>query len=78
MKYIMLTAVFLAAAVMVSGCVCPRGKYFFSCHGLGETSQERAERHTRQNKLESQMLVDDIDAFLLTEQPSRLSEYSVR
>jgi hypothetical protein len=48
------------------------------CHGLGETSAERSDDHKRQMRLNNQMLIDDIDAILQTDRPSRLSENTVR
>ena len=64
---IMLCAVFTAVVLTVCG-----------CHGLGETSAERAQDHARQSRLEGQMLIDDIDAIFMTDRASRLSEYTVR
>ena len=64
---VMLYAVFSAVVLSVCG-----------CHGLGETRAERAEDRARQLRLEGQMLVDDIDAILLFDRTSRLSEYTVR
>lgn len=48
------------------------------CHGLGETAAERSNDHSRQLRLNGSMLVDDIDAILQQDRPSRLSEYTVR
>lgn len=48
------------------------------CHGLGETSAERADDHKRQMMLNNQMMVDDIDAIFMTDRPSRLTEDTVR
>ena len=48
------------------------------CHGLGETSAERADDHKRQRTLNDQMLIDDIDAMFQTDRPSRLSEDTIR
>jgi len=48
------------------------------CHGPGETAAERKQDLKRQNRLQHQMIVDDIDAVFLNDRPSRLSEYTVR
>ena len=64
---IVLCAVFTAVVLTICG-----------CHGLGETSVERAQDHARQSRLQGQMLVDDIDAIFLKNRTSRLSEYTVR
>lgn len=48
------------------------------CHGLGETSAERADDHKRQMRLNNQMMTDDVDAIFQTDRPSRLSENTVR
>jgi hypothetical protein len=48
------------------------------CHGLGETAAERSDDHARQLRLTGSMLIDDIDAILQQDRPSRLTEYSVR
>ena len=47
-------------------------------HGLGETAKERSDDHERQLRLNGSMLIDDIDAILLQDRPSRLTEYHVR
>ena len=65
----LLAAVLVALALAVIGC---------SSHGLGETGTERAEDISRQRRLESQMLIDDIDVWLQRDRTSRLSEWSVR
>lgn len=62
-----LYVVFTAVALSVCG-----------CHGLGETSVERKEDLARRRRLEGQMLIDDIDAILMKDRTSRLSEYTVR
>ena len=48
------------------------------CHGCGETSKERTDDHIRQLRVNGSMMVDDIDAVLGQDRPSRLTEYSVR
>ena len=69
LQIVVLCVVFVAVAFVVCGC---------QMHGLGETRTERAEDIARQRRLEGQMLIDDIDAFLHTDRASRLSEYNVR
>ena len=65
--YASLVVLFAIVAIMAAG-----------CHGLGETSVERSQDHARQQRLEGQMLIDDIDAIFQTDRTSRLSEYTVR
>lgn len=48
------------------------------CHGCGETSAERSDDHSRQLRVNGSMMIDDIDAFLEQDRPSRLTEYIVR
>ena len=48
------------------------------CHGMGETAKERSDDRTRQIRLNGSMLIDDIDAVLGLDRPSRLTEYTVR
>ncbi len=48
------------------------------CHGLGETSAERADYNGRNMSLDGSMMIDDIDTLLGVEQPSRLTEHTVR
>ncbi|MBN1788542.1 MAG: hypothetical protein JW806_09150 [Sedimentisphaerales bacterium] len=48
------------------------------CHGAGETSKERTDDHLRQLRVNGSLMVDDIDAVLQQNRPSRLSEYTVR
>ncbi|HBG28399.1 MAG TPA: hypothetical protein DDX75_15035 [Phycisphaerales bacterium] len=47
-------------------------------HGLGESEKERTDDHSRQLRLNGSMLVDDIDAWMMTDRASRLSEFTVR
>ncbi|MFH1616290.1 MAG: hypothetical protein ABIG61_14535 [Planctomycetota bacterium] len=47
-------------------------------HGQGEAVDEGHRRHMRQLRLEMQMLADDIDAMLLTDRPSRLTDMYIR
>lgn len=77
-KY-MLCAVLVAVIFTVSGCFCGGdGEFRLVCHGSGETTAERSMRHTRQYRLQNEMLIDDVDAIFLNDRPSRLSEHSVR
>ena len=48
------------------------------CHGCGETTAERSYDHSRQLKVNGSMMVDDFDALLEQDHPSRLTEFSVR
>jgi hypothetical protein len=48
------------------------------CHGCGETSAERSYDHSRQLKVQGSMMIDDIDAALEWDRPSRLTEFTVR
>ena len=64
---ILLAAVLSIFAVSVIG-----------CHGCGETSAERSYDHSRQLRVNGSMLIDDIDAILEWDRPSRLTEYTVR
>ncbi len=47
-------------------------------HGLGETHEEMEADHTRQLRLNGSMMIDDIDAILQQDRPSRLSDIHVR
>lgn len=47
-------------------------------HGLGETEAERTDDISRQLRLNGSMMIDDIDAWMLTDRTSRLSEFTVR
>jgi hypothetical protein len=46
--------------------------------GQGETAAEGHRRHLRQANITRQQLADDVDAVLLTDQPTRLSDKRVR
>ena len=48
------------------------------CHGLGETTAERSDDHTRQLRLNGSMMIDDVDAWLQWDRQSRLTEYTIR
>ena len=75
---LMALVVVFALFLLMSGCLCPGGRYAWGCHGVGETTPERSERLTRQNRIESQQMIDDIDLWFLTDRPSRLGELTVR
>jgi len=47
-------------------------------HGQGETPAEGHRRQKRISQLERQMLIDDIEATLHTDQPTRLSRKKLR
>ena len=70
-KISMLFVVLLGMVFGLSGC----GKNW---HGLGETAAERNRRKALKYSIEQQELVDDVDAVLLNDRPSRLTKYKVR
>lgn len=45
--------------------------------GVAYTRQERAQHYKEQAELDSRMLNDDVDLFMLTDRPSRLSRFRV-
>jgi hypothetical protein len=45
---------------------------------LGETEAEGRRRHLRNKRLNQQQLMEDIDAFLLLDEPSRLTTRRIR
>ncbi|MCE5341176.1 MAG: hypothetical protein LLF92_08645 [Planctomycetaceae bacterium] len=85
---VLLAVVLVAFAVSVSGCSEHVGKAtvgtqraessILGGHGLGETEHERTDDHTRQLRLNGSMMIDDIDAWMMTDRTSRLTEFTVR
>lgn len=63
-------AIIIALAFCLSGCSLITGQ--------GETVSETNIRHIRQLEVEKQMLIDDIDATLHGDRPSRLTDMHVR
>ena len=47
-------------------------------HGLGETERERTDDHSRQLRINGSQMIDDIDAWMMTDRASRMSEFVVR
>ena len=43
----------------------------------GETVAEGHRRHIRNMRLQRQMLLDDLDTFFLTDQPSKLTDKNI-
>jgi hypothetical protein len=41
---------------------------------MGETAAEGHRRHIRNHRLDRQMLMEDIDSFFMTDEPSRLTD----
>lgn len=59
-------AIILCAFVFaVSGC---------SSEQMGETAAEGHRRHIRNLRIERQQMMEDLDAFLLLDKPSRLAD----
>jgi len=74
MKNIKISMLFVVLLGMAFGlCGCSK-----NWHGLGETSAERNRRKALKYNIEQQELVDDVDAVLLNDRPSRLTKYKVR
>ena len=74
MKNIKISMLFVVLLAMVFG-LCGCGKNW---HGLGETVAERNRRKSLKRSIDQQQRVDDVDAILLNDRPSRLSKYKVR
>jgi hypothetical protein len=69
----------LILLVMLLGVVfCVSGCSSSTIIGQGETAAEGHRRHLRQANIQRQQLADDVDAVLLTDQPTRLSDIRVR
>jgi hypothetical protein len=70
----------LGERVAVAGLAVDEGldAFFYGDHGLGETPEERRADHMRQLRLNGSMMMDDFDAIMEQDRPSRLTEYTVR
>lgn len=85
---VLLAVVLVAMVVSVSGCSKAVGdatigvqrteSALLGGHGLGETENQRTDDHSRQLRLNGSMMIDDIDAWMQTDRPSRLTEFTVR
>jgi len=85
---VLFAVVLVAFVVSVSGCSQAVGNAavgtqrtesaLLGGHGLGEPENERTDDHSRQLRLNGSMMIDDIDAWMQTDRPSRLTEYTVR
>jgi outer membrane murein-binding lipoprotein Lpp len=65
--------------VMLLGVVfCVAGCSSSTIIGQGETAAEGHRRHLRQLELARQQIADDIDAVMLTDQPTKLSDMRIR
>ena len=62
---IILVIIFYALVFFLAGC---------SSEQLGETSAEGSRRHVRNLRINHQEMMEDIDKFLLLDEPSRLTE----
>jgi hypothetical protein len=47
-------------------------------HGMGESEKERTDDISRQLRLNGSEMIDDFDAWLMTDRESRLTEFTVR
>ena len=68
--------IFLVLLLIMAFCICGCGSSTIIGHG--ETAAEGHRRHLRQLELARQGIADDIDAILLTDQPTRLSDRRIR
>jgi len=85
---VLLAVVLVAFAVSISGCSEAVGNTTLGTqravgttlggHGMGETEHQRTDDHSRQLRLNGSMLIDDIDAWMMTDRSSRLTEFTVR
>jgi hypothetical protein len=50
----------------------------FGGHGMGETEAERTDDISRQLRVNGSEMIDDIDAWMMTDRESRLTEFTVR
>ena len=62
---IIVAMILCALMLSIAGC---------SFHQEGETAAEGHRRHLRKLSIESQQMAEDIDAVLMTDQPSKLGE----
>ncbi len=88
---VLLAVVLVVMAVSVSGCKTvaeSAGDVVLGAHqglgavigghGMGETEAERTDRLSRQLRINGSQMIDDIDAWMMTDRASRLTEYTVR
>lgn len=85
---VLLAIVLVVFVVSVSGCSKAVGNATVGTQrtagavlggqGIGETENERTDDHSRQLRLNGSMMIDDIDAWMQTDRPSRLTEFTVR
>jgi len=59
--------------VCLSMCVC-----LWGCRGAGETASEVNIRHKHIIRTNTSMIQDDVDALMLLDKPSKLSDKMVR
>ncbi|MHC4124535.1 MAG: hypothetical protein ACYSSI_13245 [Planctomycetota bacterium] len=62
------------SALFVGGCSCMPSLAERSCAQPGETVAEGNRRHIRNARIERQNMMKDIDIFMLSDRPSRLTE----
>jgi hypothetical protein len=62
---------------LVSAVLCAMSLGFFGCSQPGETALEGKVRHQRNMSLSRQQFMRDVDNFLLTDEPSKLSEMRI-
>jgi len=63
----------LAIVIILSGCRC----WPFvggDCRQPGESDAEVNRRHIRNKRIRQQQLLEDVDTFMLTDQPSKLTD----
>jgi predicted small secreted protein len=88
---ILLAVVLVVFAVSVSGCKTTSesagdtvlGAHqglapILGGHGMGETEAERTDDLSRQLRVNGSEMIDDIDAWMMTDRESRLTEFTVR
>ncbi|HAL45707.1 MAG: hypothetical protein A2Y12_07580 [Planctomycetes bacterium GWF2_42_9] len=47
-------------------------------HGMGETEAERTDDISRQLRINGSEMIDDIDAWMMTDRENRMTEFTVR
>ena len=63
---VILTVIMFVFVLLPSGCS--------SYEQMGETAAEGRRRHIRNSRLNQQQLMADLDAFMLTDKPSKLTD----
>ncbi|MHC4625302.1 MAG: hypothetical protein ACYS4W_15520 [Planctomycetota bacterium] len=66
LSLLVLMAMLFSLAILASGCSQP-----------GETTAEGSRRHSRALRINQQELIADLDAFLLLDKPSKLTDKRV-